>query len=598
MFQPARPSAIEQASPNPDEAPRTRAQRSAVFSRQSGGILVHFAHRPRDERPSETPGEPRLLAALLFLLAVVWLEPAGSVLAEPDETRYAEIPREMLAAGDLVVPRLNGVPYFEKPPLLYWVNAASLRVFGETPWAARLPTRLAGLGTLLLVSRGRARDRSRRPARAAVLFLAAPIGFLFSRTNLTDGLLTFFFTATLLAGRAAVLRREEKRPWLAMSAIFGAAACAAAFLTKGLIALVLPAAIFFIWAVATRTLRRDAPHARALAPAPLVFLASGAAVVSRWSSGGIPGFSTSSSSASTSSGSRRRRRNGPGPSITSFRSCCSASCPACAFFARGVLESPAREPTRRSSSSSGSRSSSCSSRLEQQAAALSLPRDSGRRRARRARDAGRPEPADDGCGSSRRSSRPPSPSASSSHPELRAAARELRLEGIIAPRARHPRPRVLVRGPLRRQRSEAGSDVLGFGWGAFLLAVVLGWPKTPQARFTAELADGRAPGRGALARQGHVVGLQGLPERHFMGAEDSHPGRGLPGRARARVRDARGGAGEPVLERRAVLGGLEGRAPGRGARAHEGPRRDDDRGASGPRRALERPPRHCGQLPP
>jgi 4-amino-4-deoxy-L-arabinose transferase-like glycosyltransferase len=78
----------------------------------------------------------------------------------------------MLAAGDLLVPRLNGVPYFEKPPLLYWVNAASLRLFGETPWAARLPTRLAGLGTTLLVliaGRG-----SGLGLRAAVLFLAAP----------------------------------------------------------------------------------------------------------------------------------------------------------------------------------------------------------------------------------------------------------------------------------------------------------------------------------------------------------------------------------------------------------------------------------------
>ena len=49
---------------------------------------------------------------------------------------------------------------------------------------------------------------------AAVLFLAAPMGFLFSRTNLTDGLLTFFFAATLLSGRAAVLRREAERPWI------------------------------------------------------------------------------------------------------------------------------------------------------------------------------------------------------------------------------------------------------------------------------------------------------------------------------------------------------------------------------------------------
>src|SRR5262245_50108885 len=176
--------------------------------------------------PARPPGSRSLMAAFVVLLAVVWIEPRGSGLAEPDETRYAEIPREMLAAGDLVVPRLNGVPYFEKPPLLYWLNAASLCVFGETPWAARLPTRLAGLGTVALVIVA-ANGAGAGGLAAAVFFLAAPMGFLFSRTNLTDGLLTFFFTATLLAGRAAILRRESGRPWIGMAALFGAS-CAGA----------------------------------------------------------------------------------------------------------------------------------------------------------------------------------------------------------------------------------------------------------------------------------------------------------------------------------------------------------------------------------
>ncbi|MFY9550389.1 MAG: phospholipid carrier-dependent glycosyltransferase, partial [Thermoanaerobaculia bacterium] len=210
-----------------------------------------------------------LAAALLLLAAMVWLEPAGSGLAEPDETRYAEIPREMLAAGDLLVPRLNGVPYFEKPPLLYWVNAASLSLFGETPWAARLPTRLAGMGTVLLLLL--AAHRRGGGLSAGVFFLAAPMGFLFSRTNLTDGLLTFFFTATLLAGRAAVLRREAGRPWLGMAALAGAAA-AGGFLTKGLVAIVLPGAILLLWSVSTG---RFVPLLRALvlSPAPVVFVA-------------------------------------------------------------------------------------------------------------------------------------------------------------------------------------------------------------------------------------------------------------------------------------------------------------------------------------
>ncbi|HEY1435573.1 MAG TPA: phospholipid carrier-dependent glycosyltransferase, partial [Thermoanaerobaculia bacterium] len=215
--------------------------------------------------------EKTLLAALLLLAAVAWFEPRGSGLAEPDETRYAEISREMQAAGDVIVPRLNGLPYFEKPPLLYWANAASLRAFGQTPWAARLPTRLAGLGTTLLLVLAVAARRGRSEGLAAgILLLASPIGFLMARTNLTDGMLTFFFTATLLAGRAAIERRAAGRPWLALAALTGAAA-AGAFLTKGLVALALPGLILLIWTAATG--RVTGLTALAVSPAPIVFLA-------------------------------------------------------------------------------------------------------------------------------------------------------------------------------------------------------------------------------------------------------------------------------------------------------------------------------------
>ncbi|HWZ85875.1 MAG TPA: phospholipid carrier-dependent glycosyltransferase [Thermoanaerobaculia bacterium] len=217
-------------------------------------------------------GERTLLAALLLLAAVACFEPRGSGLAEPDETRYAEISREMLAAGDFVVPRLNGLPYFEKPPLLYWANATAFRVFGESPWAARLPTRVAGLGTALLLVLAVASRRGRREGLAAgIVLLACPIGFLMARTNLTDGMLAFFFTATLFAGRAAIERRMEGRPWLALAALTGAAA-SGAFLTKGLVALALPGLILLIWCAATGRLAGLAALTAA-SPAPVVFLA-------------------------------------------------------------------------------------------------------------------------------------------------------------------------------------------------------------------------------------------------------------------------------------------------------------------------------------
>src|SRR5437588_2277988 len=71
-------------------------------------------------------------------------------LVEPDEGRYAEISREMLTSGDWVLPTLNRLPYYDKPPLLYWLVAGSLRCFGTSPGAARLVPALAALCTVLL----------------------------------------------------------------------------------------------------------------------------------------------------------------------------------------------------------------------------------------------------------------------------------------------------------------------------------------------------------------------------------------------------------------------------------------------------------------
>ena len=94
----------------------------------------------------------RTVAALILLFALLaFFELPGSWLIEPDEARYAEVPREMLATGDFVTPRLDAAHYFEKPPLLYWANAASIALLGPTPFAARLPTRLAALATVALL---------------------------------------------------------------------------------------------------------------------------------------------------------------------------------------------------------------------------------------------------------------------------------------------------------------------------------------------------------------------------------------------------------------------------------------------------------------
>jgi len=82
----------------------------------------------------------------------LWFLPLQTYrLFNPDEGRYAEIPREMVASGDWVTPRLDALKYFEKPPLQYWATAVAYQAFGDHDWTARLWVALSGfLGLLSL----------------------------------------------------------------------------------------------------------------------------------------------------------------------------------------------------------------------------------------------------------------------------------------------------------------------------------------------------------------------------------------------------------------------------------------------------------------
>ncbi len=167
-------------------------------------------------------------------------------LDNPDEGRNTEIPREMLATGDWVTPRLNGVNYFEKPPLMYWAVGVSMKLFGASEGAARAVPALFALGGVLLTyAAGR-----RLYGRSAGLVSAAVLGtsllyFGTGRFLVLDMPVSVLMSATLFCFILAVQEPPgARRRWL----FYGLYASAAlATLTKGFIGFLVTGAVMFLW---------------------------------------------------------------------------------------------------------------------------------------------------------------------------------------------------------------------------------------------------------------------------------------------------------------------------------------------------------------
>lgn len=178
-----------------------------------------------------------LALALLILLPAVLLYPTRSFhLLEPDEARYAQIAREMMDDGTWVVPTLQGKPYLDKPPLLYWLVRVSYGVFGISEEAARLIPALAVHGAILLVYLLGRRSLGERSALWGALLLTVAPGFIgMGRLLILDGLLTFFVTLCIFAAFEAIRGERLARGWWLLSAL----ACGLGILTKGPIALIL-----------------------------------------------------------------------------------------------------------------------------------------------------------------------------------------------------------------------------------------------------------------------------------------------------------------------------------------------------------------------
>jgi 4-amino-4-deoxy-L-arabinose transferase-like glycosyltransferase len=179
----------------------------------------------------------------LLLLAVVsgllFFTKLSAPLLEPQEPRYAEIPRQMLLEHRFVVPALHGEPYLDKPPLLYWLVMGSYSLFGVSDRAARVVPGLAGVLTVLVAYLWGRKVAGERVALCGALILSLSPGFIYRERMLTfDAVLCLWVTAALAAAHVALTAPRLRQHWWIVSAL----ACGLGLLTKGPVALVLVAA--------------------------------------------------------------------------------------------------------------------------------------------------------------------------------------------------------------------------------------------------------------------------------------------------------------------------------------------------------------------
>lgn len=188
---------------------------------------------------------------ILFLLVWFWMLGAR-VLVPTDEGRYAEMAREMVATQDWITTRLNGIKYFEKPPLQTWMNAITFELFGLGEWQARLWTGLCGLLGIGLAAYTGTRVFNGRVGFYAALVLAssffwAGMGHINTLDMGLSGMMTIALCALLMAQRNGV-SREGQRNWMLLCW----AGMALAVLSKGLIGIVLPGAVLVLYCIFAR----------------------------------------------------------------------------------------------------------------------------------------------------------------------------------------------------------------------------------------------------------------------------------------------------------------------------------------------------------
>ena len=185
----------------------------------------------------------------LWLLATIWARP----LLLPDEGRYAGVAFEMLQ-GSALVPTLDGLPFFHKPPLLYWADMAAMRLFGIDAFAVRVGPTLAAWAMGLALCLHLQRSHGAVAARVGLLVLAtSPLFFVGAQyVNHDIGVAACISLAVLTAVRALDSPPSWWQPWMLAAWL----CCGLGVLAKGLIGIVIPALVVLPWLLAQRR-RRD-----------------------------------------------------------------------------------------------------------------------------------------------------------------------------------------------------------------------------------------------------------------------------------------------------------------------------------------------------
>ncbi len=199
---------------------------------------------------NQTKKSQTWLKDLVFFVIVlggfyaIWI--GGHALFTPDEGRYSEVAREMVASGDYVTPRLNGVAFLDKPALYYWLQASAIKFFGLKEAALRFwPALLGVLGCLITYLAGNFLFNRRTGILSALILATCPLYYGAAHyANLDLEVAVLVSNALMLFIMAAHMPLGKIRSATLFGSYFFAGL---AFLTKGLIGIVFPAAIIGAW---------------------------------------------------------------------------------------------------------------------------------------------------------------------------------------------------------------------------------------------------------------------------------------------------------------------------------------------------------------